>query len=471
MYILSDSQISSLYTAPKLDDDERHDLFFLNDQEKEQINPKDSIYIKAFYILLLGYFKVNPTKIDVDIEAIIEDLTYIQTTYFPDEKFAFVEPSYNQKYKLYSKVFASFEYKKFDKNEYANLQKHLSVLVLTHFSVVEIFDEITDWLRNNRIEIPSYKTLQDLISIAFKKEKNRTIEESSALISLETKKLFDGMLFDPNKKDLFDKIRFEVRDYKRNAVLSEIRMFDVLSPLYEEASKIVSALGISKGRIQYYAQLLSNLQLGTIKSKKEDERYLIISCFIYFRFRTLNDYLVEALKYQVRLIDQTGAEYAKNKMFEVRRELDKKLVDSADILSLLLDNDITSGKLREESFKILPKNEVANVILYLRNSVIEKDIYFWEYVDSSSKVITELIRKIIFRLKYIDGSENGSLFAQLERAISDINNAGRILFIDKRLVRKTKKYLYEDAEIISVRAEFSIYRLIANRLHGLPSFC
>ncbi len=464
MYILSDSEISSLYTPPKLEDDERQELFFLNDQEKDQINPKDSVYIKAFYILLLGYYKVNPTKIDVDIEAAIEDLTYIQITYYPDEKFAFVAPSYNQKYKLYTKILSAFEYMKFGKIEKAKLQVYLSEIVLTHFSVVEIFDEVTDWLRNNRIEIPSYKTLQDLISIEFKKEKKRTIEDASKLISLETKKLFDGMLFDPDKKDLFDQIRFEVRDYKRNAVLSEIRMFDLLSPLYGEAAKIVSSLGISKGRIQNYAHLLSNLQLGTIKSKKDEEIYLIISCFIYFRYRTLNDYLVDALIYQIRLIEQKGSEHAKSKMFEVRSELDKKLVDSADILSLLLDNDVPSNELRKESFKILPKNELVSVISYLRNSVIEKDIYFWEYVDSSKKVIAELLRKIIIRLKYVDGVENGSLFAQLEKAISEINDKGRILFIDKRLVRKTKKYLYEGDEVISLRAEFSIYRLIANRL-------
>lgn len=149
MYILSDSEISSLYTPPKLEDDERQELFFLNDQEIDQINPKDSVYIKAFYILLLGYFKVNPTKIDVDIEATIEDLTYIQNTYYPDEKFAFVAPSYNQKYKLYTKIIAAFEYKKFGKIEKAKLSEYLSEIVLTHFSVVEIFDEVTESTRFN----------------------------------------------------------------------------------------------------------------------------------------------------------------------------------------------------------------------------------------------------------------------------------------------------------------------------------
>ena len=99
------------------------------------------------------------------------------------------------------------------------------------------------------------------------------------------------------------------------------------------------------------------------------------------------------------------------------------------------------------------------------NSEIEEDKYFWQYVDKCSHSIKSTIRKIIGRLEFVDAVDDGLLFSQLQRLKDDIEHHGCMQKVDKRLIRKSKEFLYDEGEnLIPIRAEFAIYRLVASRL-------
>jgi len=84
MKILNEAQILELYSAPTLSDEEKERLFFIDDVEQEQMLPREEPILKINYVLLLGYFKVNPTRIDIKLNAATRrDFEYIRSKFFP----------------------------------------------------------------------------------------------------------------------------------------------------------------------------------------------------------------------------------------------------------------------------------------------------------------------------------------------------------------------------------------------------
>jgi len=469
MYILSDTQIEKLYSAPHFSDDEREEYFSLDERERAQILPREGSILKIYFILLLGYFKANPVRIDLDIESVRTDFEFIRLKEFPDEKLQPTALLANQKYKIYEKIFSVVKISRFESDEKDALIRFINHVARHHYDTISIFDEVIDWLRIHTIEVPSYRILQTLITQAFNQEKMRTIQQANTLISKKTQNTFSELLLNKESLELFDSVRYEARTFASSEILQEIKVFDALADIYKEIRAALPKLGISTGRIKYYAGLVSGLSLQRLKLKDGAEFNLYFLCFVYFRYSTLIDYLSDAMTYHIRLIEQEGAQYAKDKIATVREGMEDAMIAVARAIMVYIDPQISDaqpiGSARKKADKIIPRDELERMALHLLRSKTEKDTYFWEYVDKCKNPITKTLRWIVCRLEFVDAADNGTLYSQVEKIKMDIAKFGEVKFIDNRLVRKTKKFLYdEDENIIPLRAEFSIYRLVSSRL-------
>jgi hypothetical protein len=470
MYILSDDQIQKLYSAPRVADHEREEVFFLNDLESDMLLPKEKPVIKVYYILLLGYFKLHPVRVSPGIEASRGDVEFIRSKYFPGENVKPIELSANQKYKIYSKIFDAVDIKRYDDETDLALKDFVGRIVVNHYDVVSLFDEALDWLAIKNVEIPSYRKLQDLVGRAFNEEKKRTVDQVASCLSESTKRSFQSLLKDESSKGLFDHIRYDARDFSVSEIRKEINVFDTLKGVFVEVKSILPELGISSGRVKYYAGLLTGLSLSRLKAKDDAEVNLYFLCFVYFRFTTLVDYLASGLTYQLNVIDKDAKQYANDKILAVKREMDDLVFSAAELLKYYIDDAIgdadSFGNVRRKADKILSREDLQNVILHMTRSKFEKEANYWDYVDTRRALITKTIRAIVLRLDFIDAARKGTLFAQLGRLKEDIERAGEVRKIDNRLFKSTKKYLYDtDGNLIPVRAEFAIYRLISDRVY------
>lgn len=124
------------------------------------------------------------------------------------------------------------------------------------------------------------------------------------------------------------------------------------------------------------------------------------------------------------------------------------------------------GTVRRKADKVISRENLENVILHMTRSKFEEEANFWDYVDTRKAVITRTIRAIALRLDFVDAANKGTLFAQLGRLKEDVECVGKVQWIDNRLFKSTKKYLYDSGgNVLPVRAEFAIYRLISGRVN------
>ncbi|MGH1472500.1 MAG: Tn3 family transposase [Cellvibrionaceae bacterium] len=469
MYILSEEQIGDLFAVPIVAEQDRPLTFSLNEKEEGQLLARESKTLQIYYILLLGYFKEKPVRLDLDQDTKNDDFEYVKGRYFPGCDLNQTTLTSNQKYKIYKKIFSVVDVVEYDSVQADKLTSHADSIAISQSLPISLFDELMDWLRINNIEIPSYRKLQRIVTQSFNKEKSRVMALVEKNLTVQTKLRFKQFLRDTPSKHIFNNIRFEARDFSHAEIKKEVAAFDELSEISKEVIPLISSLGISKGRVRYYAGLFDELSISRHKKKSDADFNLHLSCFIFYRFSTLIDYLGDAFTYQLRLLEKEAKESSNSKILQVKESMDELLVKAADLLVFYhdpeTDGNCTVETLRQTADSVMSEEELKNVISHMKQSRLEKDMYFWEYIDKSHTVVTKVLRPILFRLDFIDAAENGVLCQQVEKLKSEITVFNELQSIDNRLARKNKKHLYDaNSALILLRAEYFIYNLVSSRL-------
>ena len=83
-YILSQSEINELYCLPRLNNIQREQSFSLADEELKAANQLSSLSSKAYFILLLGYFREKPVIGQFRFREVKDDLRYVVNRYYPE---------------------------------------------------------------------------------------------------------------------------------------------------------------------------------------------------------------------------------------------------------------------------------------------------------------------------------------------------------------------------------------------------
>ena len=88
LFILTKEEINSLYSIPKLGDEERAFLFELDEEDKTYLNSlKKDVPRKVNYILQLGYYRAVNYFFRCSFQKQQVDVEFILKQYFPDHPF------------------------------------------------------------------------------------------------------------------------------------------------------------------------------------------------------------------------------------------------------------------------------------------------------------------------------------------------------------------------------------------------
>jgi hypothetical protein len=80
--ILSESEINELYCLPRFNNIQREQSFSLPDEELKAVNQQSSLSSKAYFILLLGYFREKPLIAQFRFRDVQDDLKYVVNRYW-----------------------------------------------------------------------------------------------------------------------------------------------------------------------------------------------------------------------------------------------------------------------------------------------------------------------------------------------------------------------------------------------------
>lgn len=467
MKILTEEEIADYHASPAISTESQDYEFSLDDKERSFIKKRESEDIQIYYRLLLGYFRIKPIKIQFDPIRSESDLKYIVKKYFPDFKREMIPLTANRKSNIYSRIFAAVRINPFNASVEEKLGNYLRQEVKAKLDPRELLDQALDWLDHRYIERPSYRIISQVISDIIYSEKSRIKKLVKKNLFENTKNILSSLLNDANSKDIFDAIRYQALDFRLSQVNKEAKAYVSLSQVYENVKEMVDQLNLSKPVIEYYASLFSYHNLWEHKRSDPLNFYLYFSCFICLRFTDITDYFVLAFDYHYKNTHTSAKEHVKNRIISERDGMRELMIKASEVLDLHGDENVADIDIRKKSEEILPSEQRNIVSKYIKSIEADEEEYYWEHIDSIKEKNLKLLRKLFKFLKFVEPSSKLALFNQALKLKSELETHGRCLTFDDRLIlKKNRGHIYsQDKSLISHRAEYYTYRLVAGRIY------
>lgn len=270
--ILSKTQIDDLYQLPHFSEEERAFYFSLDEEERKEMESLRSIDSQIHFILQLGYFRTKNLFFEITFLECIEDIEYISNRYFAGVQITKISLSKRTIFNNYSRILKLVSYTFMNKDMKEKLRQKSLELARICVDPCYIFDHLILFLEENRIVLPGYSSLQDIIgqSLTLETQRLHILIKQHIPESIDTtlKKLLISGNREKQDQDKdkeaekeFKKIygitllKRDAKGFNYKEMIKEIEKKKASEALFHSSKKIIPYFEISPKNISYYASL------------------------------------------------------------------------------------------------------------------------------------------------------------------------------------------------------------------------
>ena len=162
--ILTPSEIKALYERPTFTQDERHEYFLLTAAEEEVLDQLRTTRSKLYFILQLGYFKAKYRFFIFDLADVDEDVAYIQQRY--NMRAAQGRLDKQTRLKQQGLILHVCQYRRCNDQYRERMAHHAGQAARLSGKPVYIFRRVWKYLTEQRVIVPGYSVMQNLVGQA-----------------------------------------------------------------------------------------------------------------------------------------------------------------------------------------------------------------------------------------------------------------------------------------------------------------
>jgi hypothetical protein len=285
--LLSETEITSLYTRPEFNYDEQQLYFTLNEHEFAILNRYSNTRTKVYFILQLGYFKAKQKFFKFRFEDARTDVKYIVFNFFKHTDTILsgrISRNYTNQQK--DDILKLFEYQEWSSKFESQTTSRICELLRYYPKSHSALRQLLDYFSNQKIIVPSYRKLQDMFTAAYSTEEKRL----GTIVSSTPKDKQQQLLSLIDRDDGISQlniIRSDQKDFKYTAVRSEIKKAQKIAELHEFAKSFIPTLKLSKNAVRYYADLVEQYSASRLRRLSRLQQLLHVICFIYHRYQQI----------------------------------------------------------------------------------------------------------------------------------------------------------------------------------------
>ena len=480
LQILSPEEYDALWGRPRFTPADRDIFFSLTPPERDLVKKLHATHTKLHFLLQLGYFRARQRFFHFDMREVREDVDYLRRRYLEDAPIVDIAVSKMTRRRHIDAILKLFRYRLCGHTERAALEAHAIQAARLSSHPVYVLRQLIDHLRQQRIVLPGYSFLQDVVSRALTFERRRIAEVLRTHIETDQQIALDRLLTDHTGLYAITAIRHEPRDFSHKQLLAEISRGEQIRPLISLAEYVVNQAELTRECVRYYASLVDYYSVYKLKRLAKETAQLYLLCFILDRYQRLNDNLVTAFCALVAQYADEAAEIAKESVYQHKLQLNEDMERGAQILMLFLDPSIDGrsrfATVRERAHQLLDAERLARLSRHLAGeAVFDETAYEWEAIDVIMRKAKRNLRPLIQFLTLQGTPANTELLTVLT-TLSAVFAQGASLPLSQLspaiIPTRLRRYLLDNqGSIIRDRYEFLVYRLLRDRLEAGDLYC
>jgi hypothetical protein len=372
--ILSQTEIETLYGRPRFTQDEQIEYFTLSPAEKELLRDLRAENTQCYFILQLGYFKAKQMFFSFEFHEVQEDVQYILAQYFPHTQIDALS-AVNKRTHLRHRatILDLYKYRICDEEERQKLALKAQQAATVCSKPVYIFRQLLDYLGEQRIVVPGYSSMQDIIGNALTYEQNRLRTIMGEQLKEDAVIALKALLDDAQGLYEITLLKREPKDFTLGEIKREIERGAQIRHLYDLGQRVLPLLAISNESIIYYASLVTYYSVFRLKQLDERMVYIYLLCFVYHRYQRLNDNLIKCLLAKVREYIDEAKEAAKEQVYAYRTEANQNLEKAGHVLKLFTDDSLAEDLLFQTvqaiAFSILDRQALERVADHITTKI------------------------------------------------------------------------------------------------------
>ncbi len=480
LQILSPEEYELLWGFPRFTQSDRDLFFTLTASEHGAVDHCRSVRTKIHLLLHLGYFRARQRFFRFELQAVRDDVDYLRRRYFDNVAVADLSVSLHTRQRHIEVILRLFRYRVCALDERTLLEAHARHAVRISSRPVYVLRELVDLLRRERVVLPGYTYLQDLVREALAFERKRLAGALEGLMSTEQAKSIDRLLTDDEGLHQITTIKRQPRDFTYQQLLREIERGQQLQVLFALAERVIARVDLSAESARYYASLVEYYTVYKLKRMDREAVRLYLLCFVHDRYQRLNDNLLGALcSLMRRYIEEVDAA-TKEAIYRFKLQIGEDIEQGAKVLSLFVDTAIDGetrfAEVREIAHSLLPPERLRQLCGHLAGEgSIDEGAFEWREVDAIMGKVKRNLRPLLRFLSLQGTAAYDQLLETLATMVDAFELGGPLpeLGVSSGLIpARLKRYLLEPSgAVIRDRYEFMVYRQLRDGLEAGDLHC
>lgn len=468
--VLSDTEVELLYQQPEFTSLERCHFFDLSDEERKYIG-KLSIESAVYFIIAFGYFKAKHQFFKFNFKDVGNDVNFVIATYFPETECPNKIPSRNTISSLKAKVLSFFDFTNSSEQVHNYLEKKVGHLVRFHSDPCVIFMELLGYLEQNKMVLPAYSIMQDILGRQIGREEERLKKIISNFMTNDISSRIKKLIKDKNNLYKLSELKLDLKNFKYKQMILEINKQKETMELYTFAKQQLPKLWISEQNIKYYASLIFYYTPYKLRTMDEEIASLYVLCYIYYRHQKINDNITQAFLYLVTKYISEANEFSDKTISKEQKELDIDNKKIGLLLGYYTDESMFNMKfvkVAEKAYETMPKDQISKIKNHFTSIEDYREQLKWNYYADNHRAIAMNLRHLFLALDIQSDSKKNILLMEaiqfLKGALlqtKPLTNISTDKIPMKIVPAKAKNHLISDGLVVDPsKYEFFLYEKV-----------
>ena len=406
------------------------------------------------------FFKTKQTLVDFNYQDVTAERQHVMKRYFPQRVSPRALPSIHNKIRAQNKVLTLCGYQRFTSEAGNKLKKELYESSVHHPRQRQLCKELLNSLVKNRISIPGYTTLQDIISSVWNFENKRIDQSYLRYTNKAQRKTIFSLLHKTDEYHRIISIKQDMKGFKTHDLWEELSKHTQLKEIFDIAKTVLPQLGLPTTTIAYYANLINYYNAPSLKKLNPHAIGLYLLCYTFTRYQVLNDNLLEAFKKRALEYKKKATDYAKA---EASKQLDliQETRERASEVLIAIKNHPYPAIPKKVLFEHIPEDQILMAAHLLVDENFNKDLSFWKYIDSIEDSIKLNLRKLFLGIDFVitnnDALKENIAYVKNHLLAGSVPDGPCPPSVQTWIGKQYRKYLIENNKIIFNRLEFFLY--------------